>query len=424
MRYLKILLVAALTVLVAGCATVPTSSKPGTEAPPQASDRDLPTLILISLDGFRWDFLRHGATPTLSRLAAQGVHAERLIPSFTTKTFPNHYTVVTGLRPAEHGLVANNVHDPRSGERFGLSNREAVADGKWYGGEPIWVTAERLGIRTAPLFWPGSEAKIRGLRPSISLPYDGGMSPEQRVGLVLGWLEQPPSERPGFLTLYFEDVDDGAHMFGPEPSEGLGAALNIVDHAVERLIQGLELRGLESSVDLLIISDHGMSATSRDRVILLDDYVDPEDANVVDWSPILGLWPSEEKIDAVYRSLAGAHPNLAIYRREDIPQRFAFANHERIPLIVGISDDGWSITTRKHFNSCPRCFDGGSHGYDQWLNSMGGLLIAHGPSFRRQAKIGPIENFHLYNVMCAVLGIEPAKNSGDPMLVRELLRQR
>ncbi len=420
MPKLKLLLAAGLAVCAVGCATTPTpTSIPYLEpsAPPAE-----PTLILISLDGFRWDFLEHGVTPTLSRLAADGVHAERLVPSFPTKTFPNHYTIVTGLRPAEHGLVANNMFDPRTGERFSLSNRKAVADGKWYGGEPVWVTAEQAGMRTAPLFWPGSEAAILGVRPTYSLPFDGDMSPQDRVDLVLEWLDLPAPERPRFLTLYFEDVDDAAHHYGPEPSEGLASALGVVDRAVERLVEGLRQRGLESSVDLLIVSDHGMSATSASRVIFLDDYVDPEQANVVDWSPILGLWPSTEHVDAIYQALAGAHPHLAVYRREEIPAHFEFSGHERIPLIVGICDDGWSITTRAHFDGCLTCFDGGAHGYDQRLDSMAALLIAFGPSFRRQTKIGPIENFHLYNVMCAVLGLEPAPNSGDPTRVEEFLR--
>jgi predicted AlkP superfamily pyrophosphatase or phosphodiesterase len=376
---------------------------------------------LISLDGFRWDFLERGATPTLLRLAQEGVRADRLIPSFPTKTFPNHYTIVTGLRPAEHGLVANNIFDPATGERFSLSDRSAVADGKWYGGEPIWVTAERAGLRTAPLFWPGSEAEILGVRPTFHRPYDGSMSPQGRVDLMLEWLDLPADQRPAFMTLYFETVDSSAHRYGPAPSDELAQALGTVDRAVAHLVAGLEQRGLASSVDLVIVSDHGMSATSADRLIFLDDYLDPVSANVVDWTPILGLWPSMENLEPVYHALKGAHPHLEVYRREEIPERYRFSGHERIPPILGISDDGWSVTTRSHLEGCPTCFDGGTHGYDQRLDSMGGLLIARGPSFRRHTTIAPIENHHLYNVFCAVLGLRPALNSGDPDQVSALL---
>lgn len=425
MRSFQPLLWGALAALALGCAPAATPSPPQDATANMASaPRDLPILILVSLDGFRWDFLGRGVTPTLSRLADEGVHAKSLIPSFPTKTFPNHYTLVTGLRPAEHGLVANNILDPRSGELFGLSNRKAVGDGKWYGGEPIWVKAEREGLRTAPLFWPGSEAEILGVRPSYSLPYDDDMAPEDRVDLILEWLDLPPQQRPRFLTLYFSNIDNAAHRFGPEPSEELARALGVVDRAVERLVQGLAQRGLETKVDLLIVSDHGMASTSRKRVVFLDDYVDPERARVVDWNPVLGLWPPEDQVDEIYLALAGANPHLAVYRRGEIPDHFEFSGHERIPRIVGIAETGWSITTRRRFAFCPRCSDGGTHGYDQRDESMGALLIAHGPSFRSHREIGSIENYHLYNVMCAVLGLEPAKNSGDPAVVSEFLRRR
>ncbi len=413
---------AGLALFALACSSTPTLPQSG--SPEVGADAEGPILILVSLDGFRWDFLERGETPTLARLAAEGVHARRLIPSFPSKTFPNHYTLVTGLRPAEHGLVANNIWDPATEKLFGLSNRVAVGTGAWYGGEPIWVTAERRGIRTAPLFWPGSEAEILGVRPSYHQPYDGDMTPEARVDLILKWLELPPPERPGFLTLYFEDVDDAAHTFGPEPSAELAGALGVVDRAMARLVEGLERRGLDDRVDLLVVSDHGMASTSPERVILLDDYIDLETANVVDWNPVLGLWPSKENLDRVYEALAGAHSHLTVVRREEIPDRFEFAGHERIPPIVGIADEGWSISSSSDVARCPRCFDGGTHGYDHRLESMGALLVARGPSFRRATKIGPIENFHLYNAMCIVLGLDPAPNSGDPARVWDLVTPR
>ncbi|MFQ5527740.1 MAG: nucleotide pyrophosphatase/phosphodiesterase family protein, partial [Thermoanaerobaculia bacterium] len=230
------------------------------------------------------------------------------------------------------------------------------------------------------------------------------------------------SERPRFLTLYFSDVDNGAHQHGPEPSPELADALRAVDAAVAALVSGLDERGLGSRVDLMIVSDHGMSSTSAERVVFLDDYIDVETANVVDWNPVLALWPGEDKTDEIYSALEGAHPHMAVYRGDEVPERYEFAGHERIAPIIGIADDGWSISSTEFFESCPQCFDGGTHGYDHRLPSMGALLIAYGPSFRAGARIGPIENIHLYNVMCAVLGIEPASNSGDPSRVGELIR--
>ena len=421
------LLPIALAALCLACTSVPPPSTAPLPAPsPTEPESQLeiarPTLILIGLDGFRWDFLKHDVTPTLNRLAALGVHAERLIPSFPSKTFPNHYTIATGLRPGEHGLVANNIWNPRTRETFGLGNRAAVGDGTWYGGEPIWVTAEKAGIPSAPLFWPGSEAEILGIRPSLYLTYDDDMPGNDRVDLLLEWLELPADERPGFLTLYFSDVDTAAHRHGPEPSPGLASALSRVDGAVARLVAGLAQRGLSSSVDLMIVSDHGMSSTSRDRVILLDDYIDVDTARVIDWNPVAALWPDDDKIDEIYHLLADAHPHLAVYRGQDLPERYEFTGHERIAPIIGIADDGWSISSRSNLARCPQCFDGGSHGYDHRLESMGALLIAYGPSFHEGIEIGPIENIHLYNVMCAVLGLEPADNSGDAAWVPKLVK--
>lgn len=420
----RLALLLGFALLALGCSITPAPPGPKTPSEPAPSPSRESTLILISLDGFRWDFLDHGVTPVLSRLAREGVHAERLIPSFPTKTFPNHYTIATGLRPAEHGLVANNIWDPATRKSFGLSNREAVRNGAWYGGEPIWVTAEKAGLKTAPLFWPGSEAEILGVRPTISIPYDGDMAPADRVDLILQWLDLPDGERPRFLTLYFSDVDDGAHQNGPEPSEPLAEALETVDRAVGRLLAGLDARGLEDAMDLLIVSDHGMSSTSRDRVILLDDYVDIAEVNVVDWNPVLALWPPEERVDEVYRSLKDAHPNLAVYRRDEIPAGLDFSGHPRIAPIVGIADDGWSISGSARLQRCPQCFDGGTHGYDPALESMGALLIARGPSFRSEIKLGPVDNVDLYNVMCAILGLTPAPNSGDPASVPRIVTAR
>ncbi len=379
-------------------------------------------MVLVSLDGCRWDFLDRGVTPNLAALAERGVRAERLIPSFPTKTFPNHYTLVTGLRPAQHGLVANNIWDESIGVKFSLSNREAVADGRWYGGEPVWVTAEREGIATAPLFWPGSEASISGVRPTHSLAYDGSMAPEDRVAWVLERLALPASERPRFLTLYFESIDDVAHRFGPEPSAELAHTLEQVDGYIGRLVEGVNALGLDDSVNILVVSDHGMAANSRDRVIFLDQYLDIERAGIVDWDPILALWPEAEVREETYAALAGAHPHLKVYRRDEIPPGYRFSDNSRIAPIVGIADDGWAISTKARFESCSRCFTGGSHGYDHRLPSMGGIFVAAGPAVRSGVALPPTSNVDLYQVMMRILGLAPAANAGDPATADAVLR--
>ncbi len=382
-----------------------------------------PTVVLVSLDGFRWDYLDRAKTPTLNRIAARGVRAERLISVFPTKTFTAHYSIATGLYPESHGIVANTMYDPLFDAWFRLSDREAVGDGRWWEGEPIWVTAEKQGQKTAPYFWPGSEAEITGVRPSFWEPFDGNVRNAERIDQVLSWLDLPNAERPTFVTLYFEDVDTGAHDHDPEGSAGVNAAIAAVDSAVALLLDGLERRSLEDDVDLIIVSDHGMAQTSANRVIFIDDFVDLDVAKVIDWSPVLQLRPADSLVEGVYRSLVGAHPHLAVYRREEIPQRLHYRSHRRIAPIVGIADEGWTITSRGWYGIRPQPEIGGAHGYDPASPSMGGVLLAAGPSFAVGVEARPVQSIHLYSLFCHILGLEPSPNEGTLDSVRVMLRR-
>lgn len=382
---------------------------------------DSPIVILVSIDGFRWDYLDIHDAPTLQRLAREGVQAEALIPSFPTKTFPNHYTIVTGLYPENHGIVANTMYDPEFDASFSLGNRAAVADGRWWQGEPIWVTAEKQGLKSAPYFWPGSEAEIKGLRPSYWEPYDGQVSGEARVDRVLSWLDLPLDDRPSFLSLYFSDVDSQGHRFGPTSTE-TAEAIKVIDSYLSRLIEGLSERNLLDVTNIIVVSDHGMTPTSTERVVILDDLINLEDVYIVDWDPILAMNPRDGKLDEVYQSLKQS-PHLSAYLKEDIPDTLHYQNHRRIPSIIGIANDGWSITSRAAIERNPQRFNGGSHGYDNRLEKMGALFIAHGPAFKKAVKVGPFANIHIYNLMAHVLGLYPASNDGDLESVKHLLRQ-
>jgi predicted AlkP superfamily pyrophosphatase or phosphodiesterase len=380
-------------------------------------------LILVSLDGFAARFLAMGETPTIARLAEQGAHAtDGMVPVFPTKTFPNHYTIVTGLYTEHHGIVANNMYDPELDATFSLSNRDAIRDPRWWGGEPVWVTAERQGVRTAPYFWPGSEAAIGGVRPSYWEPFDGSVPDSVRVDKVLSWLDLPEDRRPRFVTLYSSAVDGAAHNFGTQSPE-LRDALRAVDAAVARLLAGLEARGLAGAVNLVLVSDHGMADTSPDRVITIDDYLDLSSIRVSDWSPVAALWPAEGEHDAVLRVLQGAGRPWTVYRREEIPERFHFRAHRRIAPIIAIADDGWAIAQRARLESRPERYAGATHGYDHELPSMRALFVATGPAVRPGVDVPPFENVHLYELFCAMLGIEPAENDGELAEVAGILRQ-
>ncbi len=382
-------------------------------------------LVLISIDGFRWDYLQRFAPPALTRLAGDGVHAEALVPLFPSKTFPNHYAVVTGLTSAHHGIISNNMSAPDIPGRFSMSNREVLADSRWWGGEPIWNTAERQGRIAAAMFWPGSETVIGGRQATYWMPYDDGMPHARRVEQVLEWLRLPDGRRPSFVTLYFSEVDSAGHREGPDSPAVRDAVLD-VDRAIGSLMDGVQAAGLSDRVHYVVVSDHGMAAVQPDHVIVLDDYLDPATVDVIDWTPLLALSPKDGNVDAVYEALAERHPALSVYKNADIPARYgALAGHPRLPAVVGIADEGWYITSRREqarWASGAAAPPGGEHGYAAQVKSMHGLFIAAGPRLRQGMIVPPFENLHVYELMCAVLGLEPADNDGDPAVTRAFLR--
>ena len=403
----------AIAVLLAAC-------RPG-PSPPLPADRAI--VVLVSIDGFRWDYLDRYQPPQLSRLAATGVRAEGLIPQFPSKTFPNHYTIVTGLRLANHGIISNNMRAPDIPGEFSLSSRDVLADPRWWGGEPIWNTVEKQGKVAAAMFWPGSETLIDGRQATYWTPFDDNFPNADRVKKVLEWLKMPDGKRPSFLTLYFSDVDNAGHDFGPESNEVRDAVLDI-DREIGGLVAGVDAIGLADRVHYVVVSDHGMAALSPDRVIVLDKYVDVATVDVVDWSPLLGVSPKDGNVDKLYAALKDKHPNLQIYRRNEIPAEYGLAGHPRLPAVVGIADEGWNITSAREVNrwdSHERRPPGGTHGYDARAKSMQGLFIAAGPRLKSGMVVPPFENIHIYDLMCALLGVTPAKNDGNPAVTRDML---
>jgi predicted AlkP superfamily pyrophosphatase or phosphodiesterase len=414
-RRTRLLAFALLVVgLVTACRTAPRAraAAPSSAAP-------APTVIVISLDGWRWDYHTKAELPAMRRLAATGVRAEGLIPAFPSKTFPNHYSIVTGLYPGHHGVIGNSMADPAIPGRFRLGDREQVGNAAWWGGEPLWNTVTRLGRPAGVLFWPGSEAPIGGRRPSEWALYDASLPNDDRVDRLLEWLDRPADQRPALLLTYFSDPDDAGHRFGPDSAE-LVAALVRVDAAIGRLLAGLEARGLRGQVNLVLVSDHGMAATSRDRVIALSDYLDPAAVDVVDLNPNLAIAPAAMSEDEVYRRLANAHPHLRVHRKADAPTHWHFRTHARVPAIVGVADEGWVVLRRPI--AATDAFSLGTHGYDPHVASMRGLFLASGPAFRRGVVVPAFESVDVYNVLARVLGVQPAPNDGNPGVAARLLR--
>ncbi|MDX1409360.1 MAG: ectonucleotide pyrophosphatase/phosphodiesterase, partial [Saprospiraceae bacterium] len=363
-------------------------------------------VLLISIDGFRHDYIDLTETPAFDRLMSDGVRASSLIPVFPSKTFPNHYSIVTGLYPEHHGIVANTMVDTVFGETFRIGAGSPTAqDGKWYGGEPVWVTAETQGKTAATFFWPGSDAEINGVRPTHYRVFDNSIAYEDRVDQVLSWLAMPSGQRPDFISLYFESVDSRGHEQGPA-SPGTLAEVRNIDRHLGDLLDGIAAAGLSDRVNVLVVSDHGMAQLSRDRVIFLDDYIDPDqDADIVNWSPVTDFIPARGTDSTFVAALRGAHPHYEVYAKSEIPDDLHYRDHYRISPVIGIADEGWSVTTRSYFDSHPEAFQGGNHGYKPGHQSMHGIFVASGPSFARGLTTPSLQAVDIYALMCHILAL-------------------
>lgn len=395
------------------------------EQPASHAGRSLrPTVILISFDGFRWDYPTKAPTPNLTRLMARGVRAENLIPIFPSVTFPNHYTIVTGLYAEHHGIVGNTIWDPPTGRMFELSKPAELHDPMWWGGEPIWATVQRAGQVAATMFWPGSETPIGGMRPRYWKPYDEHYPGRDRVDQALQWLDLPDADRPTLMTLYFEDTDEAGHDYGPD-SPQVRDAIARDDGYLGRLVNGLEQRGILDQVNIVVVADHGMTSVSADRVVVIDDYLSASDVEAPSLNPMMSVFPKAGKEEAVYRSLATAHPRLTMYRREETPSRWHYRTHPRIAPLLGIADEGWQILRRATVENARAGRSrgaAGQHGYDPMLMSMRAIFVAAGPAFKSGSTVPPFESVHIYNALAGALGIAPAANDGDPAVARMLLK--
>ena len=364
-------------------------------------------MVLVSIDGLPADVPGSGRMPVLDALAREGVQAAWLTPSYPTLTFPNHYTLVTGLRPDRHGIVNNNINDATLG-RF-VSKQASARDGRWWGGEPIWATLQRQGGFAATMFWPGSEAEIAGQRPRYWKRFDGTLPVDARVDQVLAWLDLPPSQRPRLVTLYLEQYDVAAHASGARSQPAI-QALATVDAGLARLREGLRARGLADSVDLIVLSDHGMADVRSEDVRYLDDIVpaDAMDVESVGQMAWLSARPGREA--DVERALLRRHDHFECWRKAETPATWHFGRNPRIPPIVCQADDGWRVwlhrwpaaTTLK-----------GEHGFAPEDVGMRAVFTAVGPSFRAGVRLPAFDNVDVYPLLARLLRVTPAPNDGD-----------
>lgn len=416
MTYRRVAAACGLLLALAFAACTPRST-------PAPASRLTRHVVLISLDGFRADYMTRPAATRLRAIAARGVRAERMIPVFPSKTFPNHYSIVTGLTAEHHGIVANAMRDGVLGS-FTLRDTSAQSEPRWWGGEPIWVTAESQGTRAASVSWPGSEAAIKGVRPTWWQHYDHDETAASKINKVMRFLQLPADSAPGIITLYFHDVDTDGHAYGPDAPE-TDAAIARVDSAVGAIDDGIARLGLRDQVTIVIVSDHGMAPVNGDRQIVLDDYLDVSTLDVIDWTPVGAVVPRDGNVERVYAALHGKHPHLQVYRKGSVPARWYFNDNPRITPLVLVADDGWTITSREFLRRRAERGTtrwGGAHGYDPELPSMGALFVAAGPGIAEGRVVAPFRNVHVYSLLTHLLGLRPAPTDGTLDSVRTVLR--
>jgi predicted AlkP superfamily pyrophosphatase or phosphodiesterase len=398
----------------------PTRTGQGTEAGLPATTSKVPLVLLVSIDGFHPDYLQLPEAALLRRIARDGARVGALRPSFPSLTFPNHYTLVTGLHPDRHGIIHNAFQDPA----FGQFSKQppAVRDPRWWGGEPIWVGARRHGLRSATLFWPGSEAPIGGRLPEDWLPYDESMSEAARVAQVLQWLGRPEPQRPHLLTLYFGSVDLAGHYHGPR-SPQLRQSIASVSAALQSLLDGLQALDLKDSLNLVLVSDHGMAELDGRDPILLDDLLDPKWIEAPMPGELVGIRPRPGRDAEVEAALLRPHPGMSCHRRDSLPARWHYGEHPRVPPILCQATPPNRIALRAHLALAgDSARNLGAHGYDPELREMQALFIGHGPAFRPGTYVDRADAVDIYELLCRLLGIEPAPNDGDPGAFDAVLR--
>jgi predicted AlkP superfamily pyrophosphatase or phosphodiesterase len=368
-----------------------------------------PYVILISFDAFRWDYLNRGITPNLDKLKNEGVSALSLRPTFPSKTFPNHLSIITGMYNDHHGIISNYFVDPFTNDIYRLGDTNSVRDSKWYLGEFFWETAERNGIKTGSYFWPGSELRDENRRPTIYKKYDHNKPYNERIDGVIDWLKLPQNDKPKFITLYFHDTDTYGHDFGPNSQE-IDKSISRVDSLIGYLTQSLENINILDSTNIIVVSDHGMTEISTDKVINLDEILCEYKYKLGGDKPFAFLEPNQNEINEIFDILKKNENHYKVYLKEDLPEYFHYKDHPFIYSIILVAEVGWSLVTDKTLERMKNDYGKGNHGYDNNHTDMHGIFVARGPSFKEKYKTGTLWNIDIYPLLCKIYNISPRAN--------------
>ncbi len=370
-----------------------------------ASESEKPYLLLISIDGFRWDYLDKYPSPAMNSLAKSGIRADALIPVFPTLTFPNHYSIATGLFPAHHGIVSNEFPDPELGAWYINKMKESAQDGRWYGGEPIWVAAAKAGMQTAAFFFIGSEAEIQGIRPERWNAYQKSIPGDERVSQVLEWLGEPEATRPQVITLYFEDVDDHTHWSGVGSAESIEAIAR-VDGYIQRLVDGIDALPFGDHVTIILVSDHGQLTNEHPSPpFILEGRFNLTGINPVDNGSFLSLHFEKDdplRVAALQNEINLAWDHGTAYRSEDAPAAWQIDDNPRFPDLILMPEPGFGVLSslKKIGKIKP-----GGHGWAPETPEMRGIFVAVGPGIPAGLRIPPISVVDVFPLMLRQLGL-------------------
>jgi len=379
-------------------------------------------VLLISFDGFRADYLDWYNTPNFDMMTNGGFKTKGLKPVFVSKTFPNHYSIATGMYPENHGIISNKFYDKELKETYCLCDPAAVQDFKWYSGEPIWVTAEKQGIKTASFYWVGSVAPVDGVLPGITKKYDESVSFQTRIDSVAKWFSLPEKERPQLILLYFHEPDATGHNFGPR-SEETEQKIEEMDRVLGQIVEKMGETPVASQLNYIVVSDHGMVDIDSTRIIDLSEIPELDSLTQEGTGPYAFFYGSASENYENIKNKIEPFPNFDTYLKDEILDRWHFKNNVRIKDMLLVADEGWSILNVK--NPRPDWIGLGTHGYDNQLWSMHGILLGSGPAFKRGYTRSTIENIHIYPLIAEILGLRPFREiDGRLDLIEDLLKER
>lgn len=376
-----------------------------------------PYVVMLSLDGFRWDYQDKAYTPSLDSITKYGVKATGLQPCFPSKTFPNHYSIATGLYPGNHELISNSFYAPDLKKYYAIKDRQAVENGKFYKGEPIWVTAESQRVKTGSYFWVGSEAKIKGYQPTYWKRYEHKFPYLQRADSVISWLSKPYKERPKLVTWYLDKADSKGHRYGPESDEVKNAISNL-DSVIGYFTQQLQQLDIKDSVNFIIVSDHGMQTVDTNNIIEINKYIKPNWINeIIGSNPFALVYSKKECADSILNVLKKVN-GIDAWAKSDIPKEYHYGQSKRVSDIIVVAKNGYGIKVNSR-----KVYPGGTHGFDNTISDMNGIFYAIGPDFKTGYNAGQLYNVDIYELIAEILEIKPAPNDGQKERIFHILNE-